>query len=59
MQVLRILVAVVFLSYAALSSAQIPDQTVSKVVPDICQRTAAQKEAEENEIRDQGGNVNL
>jgi len=59
MQVLRILVAVVFLSCAALNSAQQPDQIVSKVVPDICQRTMAQQNAEQQQIQNQGGNVNL
>jgi len=59
MQVLIILVAVVFLSYAALSLAQRPDQKVSKAISDGCQRNAAQEEADENEIENQGGNVNL
>jgi len=61
MQVLRIFVAVVFLSCAAVSSAQQPDQIVSKVVPESChdQRTEAHQDAERQKIRNRGGNVNL
>jgi len=58
MRVLRILVAVVFLLCAVLSSAQQSDQKVSKAIPDSCQHTATRKEAEENETWEQGGNVN-
>jgi len=57
--VLRILVAVVFLSCGALSSAQQTDQKVSKATPDNCQRTPAQRNAERQAIQNQGGNVNL
>ena len=56
MQVLRILVAVVFLLCTALSSAQQSDQIVSKAVPDICERTLEQQQ---QEIQSLGGNVNL
>jgi len=57
--VLRILVAVVFLSCAALSSAQQSDQIVSKVVPESCKRTQEQQDAERLEIQSHWGNVNL
>jgi len=46
MQVLRILVAVVFLSCATLSLAQQPDQKVSKAISDSCQRDETQQNAE-------------
>ena len=59
MQVLRILVAVVFLLCAALSLAQQPDQKVSKATANNCRRTDAQQNAEQQQIQNQGGNVNL
>jgi len=57
MQVLRILVAVVFLLCTALSSAQQSDQIVSKATPDSCRRNAAQRDVERQEIQRLGGNA--